>query len=762
MSDQSGSYENSWQDLYASSATTADRELYIRSHLTDLYAPHINKLKNDVDDINKLVTTMGSPEKSASEISSEETDRVLEKVRWVEKRHNATMGGPGDDFIERRRNDRIVKRGILSIYSQRLQTKLFGRIVRNGGGTQINPYKPSHNEVLLNKCITEEGRNHYGVERPFPVAYQQMELCHKDAFETPDQRERSFSQFFGAVERRMGILAADICRSFEDNRYNARRILHDSIEFPRNRVFRQMVHEIRKNLEKRGTYAIWFHETNKTAEDYPENISRGYPPDYDFGVISTRFRYRGKSVVEPIRGGKRDGGDEHPSKLEVYTYYPEKKVYHKFIPNWPEESREIYEEEDFEEPTEGHFHILHGCNWYNNECRCLGRSFDVNPRKNKAIPISPVDTEHVRNIMFYNTKWPRWPVYIKVADGPEFEYVYRTESICKESIQPERQPEQLEESYDQDESGPSGQQPPRLPNKRNNRCTDEPYGKSPRNGNSVEKFVEQFKLRPTWPLEHILDTKDWLESEWGTFIASDKQIQRTFQILMKITMNMTYGELKMLYENIHTKPIWGAVSSKDLLNTYYTVDESKEIVEELLDYQMTNDQLEYFDSIEDAKRRFITDLYEILEKKHQKTNTFQIVSPPSAGKNFFIETVLAFYWNTGVIQNFNRYNNFPLMEAVNRRVNYWDEPNFEPDATETLKKLFAGTALKATVKFQKEANIQKTPVIITANYDKFTKEVWDDRIIKYYWYQCPKLKQYTKRLHPFVWCYLVDKYVIDL
>nr|AIT71975.1 nonstructural protein NS1 [Hordeum marinum Itera-like densovirus] len=747
---QSGEYEDSCEDhTYPDWNFTNQLRCFQPEGNTEY-----SHLRRHVNDISEPLSAMESLKKSTGQDSSSEEAEFLENIREGDRLSDLGLGG-SEQRTHRRRTARILGRGILSFYSKRLQKRLLGNLVRNSGRAQANTYKPSHDEVLLNSHLAEQSERDYGFERPFPIAYQQMELCHKDAFETPIERERSLSQFFRAVERRMGILADQLCRAFQNNSVNARRILHDSIELRRNQNFREMVFGIRKVLDKRGSYAIWFHETDKTTEDYPENISRGYPPDYDFGVISTRFRYSGKPAIEPIGG--RDGGRSPDSRIQfkTYKYYPETKVFH-------DPEREIYEEEAFDEPTEGHFHILHACQWYNNECRCLGRSFDVNPRKNKAIPIDPVDTEHIRNIMFYNTKWPRWPVYIKVADGPEFEYVYRTESISKESIQPNRQSQQLEESYNPDESGPSGRQQTSLPTKRDNRCTDVPHGKPSRNGNSVEKFVEQFKLRPTWPLEHILDTKDWLESEWGTYIASDKQIQRTFQILMKITMNMTYSELKMLYQNEHTMPIWGAISSKDLLNTYYTVDESQDIVEELLDFQMQNDQLEYFDDLEDAKRKFITDLYEILEKKHQKTNTFQIVSPPSAGKNFFIETVLAFYWNTGVIQNFNRYNNFPLMEAVNRRVNYWDEPNFEPDATETLKKLFAGTALKATVKFQKEANVQKTPVIITANFDKFTKEVWDDRIIKYYWYSCPKLKQYNKRLHPFVWSYLVDKYVIDI
>lgn len=68
---------------------------------------------------------------------------------------------------------------------------------------------------------------------------------------------------------------------------------------------------------------------------------------------------------------------------------------------------------------------------------------------------------------------------------------------------------------------------------------------------------------------------------------------------------------------------------------------------------------------QERRGKFISNIFAECEKLIPKRNSVMVVSRPSAGKN------------VGIIQNFNRYNNFPLMEAINRRLNYWNIPNVE-------------------------------------------------------------------------------------
>lgn len=100
-----------------------------------------------------------------------------------------------------------------------------------------------------------------------------------------------------------------------------------------------------------------------------------------------------------------------------------------------------------------------------------------------------------------------------------------------------------------------------------------------------------------------------------------------------------------------------------------------------------------------------------------------IISPPTAGKIFFLDSILHFYLNIGHIGNFNRYVNFPLNDAIERRVNVGNEPNFTEENVDTLKMLTAGDVLSARVKFKNDFKIHKTPLILMSNTDPFRKFV---------------------------------------
>ncbi|CAH0562759.1 unnamed protein product [Brassicogethes aeneus] len=76
--------------------------------------------------------------------------------------------------------------------------------------------------------------------------------------------------------------------------------------------------------------------------------------------------------------------------------------------------------------------------------------------------------------------------------------------------------------------------------------------------------------------------------------------------------------------------------------------------------------------------------------------------PPNSGKNYFMDAVIHFYFNFGQVHNFNKYDQFPLMECWNRRINYWNEPSCEPASFETLKMLFGGDPCPAKIKYESD------------------------------------------------------------
>lgn len=69
----------------------------------------------------------------------------------------------------------------------------------------------------------------------------------------------------------------------------------------------------------------------------------------------------------------------------------------------------------------------------------------------------------------------------------------------------------------------------------------------------------------------------------------------------------------------------------------------------------------------------------------------------------------------------NRNSSFPFNNCINKRILHWDEPNFDPNALETLKKLFSGNEFPANVKYFNFQNLLRTPVICTANSNVFLR-----------------------------------------
>ncbi|KAF5303747.1 hypothetical protein FQA39_LY09820 [Lamprigera yunnana] len=137
-----------------------------------------------------------------------------------------------------------------------------------------------------------------------------------------------------------------------------------------------------------------------------------------------------------------------------------------------------------------------------------------------------------------------------------------------------------------------------------------------------------------------------------------------------------------------------------------------------------------------------------------------VISEPNAGKNYIMDTILHYYFNFGLVGNFNRYSTFPLMECVDKRILMWNEPSCELASFETLKMLFSGDNCNVKVKYENDTILSRTPIIILSNNDPFPKdEVFRSRMIYYKW-SCPMLRDYKKKILPLAFYYLLEMHDI--
>lgn len=264
------------------------------------------------------------------------------------------------------------------------------------------------------------------------------------------------------------------------------------------------------------------------------------------------------------------------------------------------------------------------------------------------------------------------------------------------------------------------------------------------------RLLDWIREHPTAPLKHILSTKHWYNSPYKFWSKQNVTLNVCFNLRSMELINQSTKQLYQFYSTLEHGNLLFNSPNEDLSSYYYNVEESTKIMVDLIEYQMEH---------EDEVKAFLSNLYKVCEKVIPKRNSFFVCSPPNAGKNFFFDSILHYYLNFGQIGNFNKYCSFPLMECVNRRIILWNEPSAEPSAFETLKCIFGGDTCNVKVKYQDDAVLSRTPVIILSNNDIFPNdEAFRVRMFTYKWKACEWLRDHKKKIHPLAWPHLLMYY----
>lgn len=165
-------------------------------------------------------------------------------------------------------------------------------------------------------------------------------------------------------------------------------------------------------------------------------------------------------------------------------------------------------------------------------------------------------------------------------------------------------------------------------------------------------------------------------------------------------------------------------------------------------------------------KAFLQTVVNVVDKRVPKKNTLLLVSPPSAGKTYFMDFVANFFLFVGRLGNFRKTEGFPLMDCVSKRILVWNEPNTtSEDATrDTIKMVFAGDSCPAAIKFKGPGVITRTPVFVMTNNStifRTTDPDWEDRIYRYEWDKAPFLFFVYSYPNPRYFPDLLDMYDIE-
>lgn len=402
-----------------------------------------------------------------------------------------------------------------------------------------------------------------------------------------------------------------------------------------------------------------------------------------------------------------------------------------------------------------HVHVIHDCAYSNSSCRCswkreVSAQFNIRPKRKYNKPFF--------EIAF--TDWCDIFVYFFVAKRGRREIFYRGEALPVPSIDDiVRWGKRFERSVKLVQLQASAQSLDyggRVRNKRDS-CVDaqadaESHGKRRKTGTTVYTSIKEktkqllMKYYPC-PSSYIKNIREFREDDLMTNPRHNQYVDAALQSFSMDLINYKLRDFeKMLMQEV--SPVF--YTSME----YGDIEESMLWVDELLKFQ--------FNGEEDKIKEFLQTLVNVLDRKIPKLNALCIYSQPSAGKNFFFDMIFAICCNYGQLGQANKNNLFAFQEAPNKRIIWWNEPNYERAMTDTIKLLFGGDPCTVRVKHMSDQHVQRTPVIIlTNNLVPFMNDIaFNERMKQYNWKPAPFLQFIDKKPYPLVFYDLLNKYEI--
>lgn len=414
------------------------------------------------------------------------------------------------------------------------------------------------------------------------------------------------------------------------------------------------------------------------------------------------------------------------------------------------------------EEEENHIHLAHACAFSNRQCRCLWkedpliRRFIRQPRK-QSRRLSSIGFDGWRNILIYFI-YRKWNCETKIWINRAIQRLPSSGEIIRWRKMYEERTSKLLAEQQGTRDGHNifgGEQSSEFMEQTDNSGNKRVAKKRSYYSRIKEDLEELLNTFIVYPIDNIRNYKDFYENDVFVDPKNVKIVNQVFENYKKEICFKSTKELEKYYYKDNLVLKFGC-GFKEFDDFYLDLESSFNVVLNLLNFQFDND--------EENIKIFLQTFINILDRKIPKLNTMCIVGPPQAGKNFFVDMILACYRNVGQIGSvINRNNRFAYANVRNRRVAYWNEPNYESCEIEQLKQVLGGDVYTVNVKCQEDSSVMGTPVIILTNtyLSLMAEPAFQKRLYKVNFRQAQFLKSVMKKPSPITWFKILKHYGIN-
>lgn len=136
------------------------------------------------------------------------------------------------------------------------------------------------------------------------------------------------------------------------------------------------------------------------------------------------------------------------------------------------------------------------------------------------------------------------------------------------------------------------------------------------------------------------------------------------------------------------------------------------------DKRQINEFYKLFEKNNINPKKFALDVIDLLTCTHYKKNTLKLHGAPNSCKSLIAKFICEPFL-TCHINNHNSENEFYLSNAIMKVIIWADELFLTPATAEDFKGVLGGQPVDISQKYVSKQVLERTPVIITSNYDKF-------------------------------------------